>query len=938
MDSPPIEAKPSKSLESTHEPGLESLIKNGDTEGVRALLTDATRLTADLKSGLEMAIAQCKPDIVEILINVGASVHPDGSYSPLENAAIFGNGKIVRHLLDAGAPIDARDNFGYTPLLKTLDYLLKMELRLKDTESEGSLDFTPIEEEIRRYTEVIKILIDSGASVDYISISPAESAECAESVLTLAARLKNIDILRYIVERVDDKKKFVNTSFQRRPWDEYSALSAAVEARQVNTVRYLIEVGADPLLHVGDPWLCQLVIHRAIGIEPGNDLLEIIQYLLDVDGSQLEKRMSNGDTCLHLAAAADNAQCVDLFLSKGANCKAENMRGQTPWEVACDTTISRRRLSAIGMFLKREIIERPGDMNYIGRTWFMADHNSSSSHLRKKRFSWGGGALIFAALESIKAQLPAMSACDYHTFLQKIDSGFTQHSEPYSALCVREAMCTFESLGKSGAKVMCLAIPYLSSNQIDFLEHRWADSLKSFKDLKYCLTHDPITFGADVVVTLDEYCNPASSIEVLKRRNQDQVLTRYGKGLRPKIPTHDIAPDYPLRLITVPQLWCWRVGSVLILIGEDWVHSSLHLSRFFGECDPDKYMGRMISSLVDHLDRPNMLGLPEPIFSIFSKSISAVAEAVNEYTRLTRFIHISIEKERKFLHEINDIREEIAMMQTVLFQQEEIWKEFTYKTWPQFWPDGENGRFKLSFEDKSYKGSDEDQRREADAWGVIAKPQDQFPKYRKRFEKLDQDAARVEKYILIQLDLKQKHAALKETHTTTIMSASIVGFTVITIIFAPLSFLTSLFALPIAQFSQNQNDGKYTTNYIGKWIATGEIASLAVTAVAILLACWYFLSIPVPNLKRSSKSKGDRATSTKKNRSGSAAQLRIERAPMHSANNEDGQETRSHGTNLNTRSYFGNVAKKMRFWRSRNRRSRGTDVENGEQTASSPNS
>ncbi|KAI0965761.1 hypothetical protein F4678DRAFT_484747 [Xylaria arbuscula] len=756
-------------------------------------------------------------------------------------------------------------------------HLLASEVELIDANSEGSRDFTPLEEEISRYTEVIKILIDSGASVD--------STSGSNSVLTYAASLKDIDILFYIVEHVDDKKKFVNTP--ATPLDKYTALYAAVEVRQVNTVRYLIEAGADPLLHHGGSGITQLAIHRAIEMEPGSDMLEIIQYLLDIDGSQLEENTSEGNTCLHLAADSDNDQCVDLFLSKNANCKAKNKRGQTPWQVACDRVNTRRglpSLSAIGMFLKREVTEKDGDVKCPGKTWFVSDNGWF--RFNKNSLDWGGGNLIYAALELMKPYLLTMSAGDYRTFLEKIDSGFAQHSEPYSALC----------------------IPYMSSTTTDFLENRWAGSIKSDKDTKYCVPYDPKTFGADIVVTIDEHCNPASSPEVLKRRNEDQVLTRYGKGLRPKNPTDDTAPDHPLRLITVPQLWCWRVGFFLILSGEAWAHSHLHLPRVFREHDPDKYIGRMLSYVVDYLDRPNMLGLSEPIFNIFSKSISAVAETVNEYTRLKIFIHISIEKERQFLHEINDIREEIAMMQTVLFQQEEIWKEFTYKTWPQFWPDGQNGRFKP----------------------------DQFPKYRRRFEKLDQDAERVEKYILVQLDLKQKHAALKETHTTTVMSESIVGFTVIIIIFAPLSFLTSLFALPIDQFSQNQNDGKYTINYVGKWIATGEIASLAVTAAAILLACWYFLSLPIPKLIWSSKLKGDHAMFNKENRSESEAELPIERASMLSVNPENGQETTSQGTSPKTSNYFGNVAKKMRLWKSRNQESHSRDLENGQQTAPTP--
>ncbi|GAW25118.1 putative ankyrin repeat-containing domain [Rosellinia necatrix] len=346
--------------------------------------------------------------------------------------------------------------------------------------------------------------------------------------------------------------------------------------------------------------------------------------------------------------------------------------------------------------------------------------------------------------------------------------------------------------------------------------------------MKYCRPHDPKSFGPDIEVTLDEYCNPTLGSTLLQQRNNDQVVTRYIKRQRLE---GRVTGNH---LVTVSQLWCWKIGSKLMFSGNKAVQ--YHVQQALYHDDHDIYIGRILSFLIDRLDQPHTFGLTEPIFSIFSRSISVVAEDVNRYVDSTTFGDIDIQEERKLLHNINDIREEIAMMETVLFQQEEIWKEFTYNTWPQFWPDGENGRFKSPF---NHGNGD------VEVWREISKPQSQFSKYRKRFQKLDEDAERVERHILVQLDLKQKHAALKETHTTTVMSASVVGFTVITVIFTPLSFLTSLFALPVDHFSQNQQDGKYTVNYIGKWIATGEIASLAVTAVAILLACVYFLNLRV---------------------------------------------------------------------------------------------
>ncbi|KAI1194793.1 hypothetical protein F5X97DRAFT_335768 [Nemania serpens] len=260
------------------------------------------------------------------------------------------------------------------------------------------------------------------------------------------------------------------------------------------------------------------------------------------------------------------------------------------------------------------------------------------------------------------------------------------------------------------------------------------------------------------------------------------------------------------------------------------------------------------------------------------------------------------------------------MMQTVLFQQEEIWKEFAFNTWPQFWPDGKDGRFRPPFNEKG-----------GNTWRVIAKPQSQFPKYQSRFQKLDEDAERVERHILVQLDLKQKHAAIKEAHTASVMSAAIVGFTVITIIFTPLSFLTSLFALPIDQFQQNQKEGKYATSYIGKWIATGEIASLAVTVAATLLACVYFLKLrltwPEWIIVVARASLRNRFTSKVKNRDNSDVPPSIRKASVRYINREGGHGTTNPETNPKSSHLFQDLARKSPFWRARNQKGHNRDPE-----------
>ncbi|KAL8916071.1 MAG: hypothetical protein Q9208_008725 [Pyrenodesmia sp. 3 TL-2023] len=80
--------------------------------------------------------------------------------------------------------------------------------------------------------------------------------------------------------------------------------------------------------------------------------------------------------------------------------------------------------------------------------------------------------------------------------------------------------------------------------------------------------------------------------------------------------------------------------------------------------------------------------------------------------------------------------------------------------------------------------------------------------YRKRTQKIDGDAVRMQQKIQDTLNLKrtaasmdQANASIKEARESKLLSLVVIGFTIITLIFTPLSFLASLFALNIDAFS-----------------------------------------------------------------------------------------------------------------------------------------
>ena len=78
-----------------------------------------------------------------------------------------------------------------------------------------------------------------------------------------------------------------------------------------------------------------------------------------------------------------------------------------------------------------------------------------------------------------------------------------------------------------------------------------------------------------------------------------------------------------------------------------------------------------------------------------------------------------------------------------------------------------------------------------------------------------------------------KHASLRESHATAMMSAAIFGFTLITIVFTPLSFFASLFSLPIDRLQVHQTgglfsdqSGMYSARYVGTYMGKSSFESV----------------------------------------------------------------------------------------------------------------
>lgn len=340
-------------------------------------------------------------------------------------------------------------------------------------------------------------------------------------------------------------------------------------------------------------------------------------------------------------------------------------------------------------------------------------------------------------------------------------------------------------------------------------------------------------------LTLDEYCKPVLGTTLLDERNKDQVLLWYerrrrqgiGEQRKPSEQVNMKPPDPPGsgRLLTVCQAWVWKADNLVVVVafsggkrkcrmGIVEVSESLSLKGY--ESEQASNIADFLAELVGYFDRPASAGLAEPLLNTFEKAITTISDDVNEYIRHPDIGNMDISTEAEYYHNIGDIREELSMVKSVLRQQEEQWTTFMSILWPTHCVDGKITP-KFIPEGEQTKIS-----------RTLSRTYQQFRQFNSRIYQLDEDAKRVEDSISKRLDLKAKHASIKqaqnsakEAHATAVMSAAVFGFTIVTIIFTPMSFMISILALPIQKLQKNQmvsrwstDSGAYPAKYVGKWL------------------------------------------------------------------------------------------------------------------------
>lgn len=161
-----------------------------------------------------------------------------------------------------------------------------------------------------------------------------------------------------------------------------------------------------------------------------------------------------------------------------------------------------------------------------------------------------------------------------------------------------------------------------------------------------------------------------------------------------------------------------------------------------------------------------------------------------------------MDEEHCLIHMISDVHSELDMIQIVLDQQKQILDSFLANS---------QGSRKSDIETTgTYGGNNRPWAGEYPPedlevyWRFVDSARIKLDTYIAHITKIHKDADRVEKTIESFLNLQRTYATIGDTKHGLLIGLASLTLAIMTVVFTPLSFTISLFALPMEQLEQNQ--------------------------------------------------------------------------------------------------------------------------------------
>ncbi|KAI1638377.1 hypothetical protein F4809DRAFT_639677 [Biscogniauxia mediterranea] len=321
-----------------------------------------------------------------------------------------------------------------------------------------------------------------------------------------------------------------------------------------------------------------------------------------------------------------------------------------------------------------------------------------------------------------------------------------------------------------------------------------------------------------------------------------------------------VRPEPRKKLLMIHQLWLWKFDDSTVITSlperwhlgkEDTLWDTIRQSGIDELSGPEDLIKHIIYECVTFLDEFREAGLGDHILDIFESAIATLSnEEVICYENFIDSANSSpdppraadaataeaeasraIDEEIRWIYEIKDIRDELHLLHRIFETQAKVVDKFAKLFWPGF--ARANAQLREQF---------------VDDCAVRA--------LMERTNKLDEDAKRTLKAVSeasAELPRRGHRDATKELNRKGQSEAEksqklnnyIVLFTVVTVVFTPLSFMTSLFAVDIDQFPHRDGSLKYSEHWVIGRMFAGELATLLVVLLSM-----YYLWIPSAERER----------------------------------------------------------------------------------------
>ena len=315
------------------ETALMTVSRTGRADAVRLLLdrgADPNRAEGWRgQTALMWASAENNLAAAEALITGGANVHArsTGGFSPLMFAVRAGFRDMTRLLVEAGASPEETLFDGTSALvLAAKNGHYELGAYLLDAGADPNADD-------QGWTALHEVKWTRRPNLGFNNPPPI-----------VTGSMTDLDFIRTLAEHGADLDARMTKEPQNRYRNVLNRIGStpfllAAKAADVEMMRLLVELGADPLLPNEDGTTPLMVAAGvgiwAVGESPGTnaEALEATQYALEL-GGDVTAIDDNGDTALHGAIIRGSEPLVRFLLDRGADIEATNEKGWTPYRIA----------------------------------------------------------------------------------------------------------------------------------------------------------------------------------------------------------------------------------------------------------------------------------------------------------------------------------------------------------------------------------------------------------------------------------------------------------------------------------------------------------------------------------------------------------------------------------------------------------------------------